>query len=93
MWTNIQMEERERTAGVIRQMHAGLTGEGDTRAAKAFNAQKDPVVKAAIDQPEPVPQGRWPLVRRRRLSSGDGRPALLFAVPWMMIGGVEQVVL
>lgn len=93
MWSRLKMEERERTGKTIQAMHAYLTGEGDNRRAEEFNPPKDPIVRAALDDPEPPPQARWPLVRRPHLKFGDGRPALLFAIPWMAAGGAEQVVL
>lgn len=94
MWSNIRMAERERIAHTIQQLHAYLTGKGDSVASEQFNAPKDSIVRAAIDQPEPPPaQPGIPLVRRPHLQFGNGRPGLLFAIPWMMIGGAEQVVL
>jgi glycosyltransferase involved in cell wall biosynthesis/SAM-dependent methyltransferase len=93
MWSNIEMAERERTALTIQAMHGYITGKGDSRAAEEFHPPKDPIVRAALDRPEPVPQGNCPLVRRPHRNFGDGRPALLFAIPWMMVGGAEQVVL
>ena len=94
MWSKLQMEERERIAERIREMHAYLTGAGDSSEAEAFGWPQDPVVRAAIDQPEPEPPpSRSPLPRRRHRPFSDGRPGLLFVIPWMSIGGAEQVVL
>ncbi len=93
MWSNIQISDREKTAEKIRALNSYLIGQGDSRAAEEFQPPQDPVVRAAIDQPEPPPRPGVPLARRPHLKFGDGRPALLFAIPWMQIGGAEQVVL
>ena len=93
MWSNIQLAEREKTGEKIRAMNAYITGHGDKRVAEDFNPPKDPVVRSALDQPEPAPPAGVPLVRRPHSPRGNGRPALLFAVPWMQVGGSEQVVL
>ncbi len=93
MWSNIKMAERERTARQIRALHAYIIGQGDSRVAGAFQPPQDPIVRAAIDRPDPAPEGCCPLARRPHRKFGDGRPALLFAVPFMNVGGAEQIVL
>ncbi|HYM13659.1 MAG TPA: glycosyltransferase, partial [Bryobacterales bacterium] len=94
MWSNIKMAEREYIAERIRSLNAYITGQGSSSAAEQFNPPRDPAVRAALDHPEPPPQPPLcPLAQRPHLAFGDGRPALLFAIPWMAIGGAEQVVL
>ncbi len=93
MWSGIQMPDREVTARKIQAMHTYLTGAGDSREAETFNPPKDPVARAALDSPGPPPAGRSALARRPHLPFGDGRPAVLFAIPWMAIGGAERIVL
>ncbi|MBI3664815.1 MAG: glycosyltransferase [Acidobacteria bacterium] len=93
MWSGLPPEERQRTAQKIQSMHAYLFGHGDSREAEAFHPPQDPVVRAALDHPEPPPSRGGPIVERRHLNFGNGKPALLFAIPWMDLGGAEQVVL
>ena len=93
MWAGLELEKRERTAETVRSLHRYLTGTGDSRAAELFNPPQDPVVRTALDNPKAVPEERQPLAERPHLHFGDGRPGLLFAVPWMDVGGAEQVVL
>ncbi len=93
MWSTLHKEERAKTGRRIQAMHQYLVGQGDSREAEAFMPPRDPAVRAALDQPDPPPAGRQPLVRRRHLDFSRERPCLLFAVPWMAVGGAEQVVL
>lgn len=93
MWSQLDMEARERTADAVRSLHGYITGLGDSRAAEEFGRSQDPVVRAALDHPEPAPPAGLALAERPHLKFGDGRPALLFAIPWMAVGGAEQVVL
>jgi glycosyltransferase involved in cell wall biosynthesis len=93
MWSTLQQEQRAETACRIQAMHQYLVGQGDSREAESFRPPRDPVVRAALDQPEPLPPARLPLSRRPHLDFGRDRPCLLFAVPWMSMGGAEQVVL
>jgi glycosyltransferase involved in cell wall biosynthesis len=93
MWSNIRLAEREQTGDVIRSMNAYITGHGDARAAREFNPPQDPMVRAALDQPEGLPAAGCSLSERPHQPSGNGRTALLFAIPWMQVGGAEQVVL
>ena len=94
MWSRLKMEEKERTALQIQSMHAYLVGSGDSSKAEAFCPPQDPAVRAALDNPEPPPPPvDLPLARRAHLRFGDGRGSVLFAVPWMAVGGAEQVVL
>ena len=94
MWSQIEMQARQETARKIQGLHAYLTGEGDPSAAAEFGRPQDPEVRAALDWPEPPPpQAGTPIERRRHLRFDQDRPAVLFALPWMAIGGAEQVVL
>jgi glycosyltransferase involved in cell wall biosynthesis/SAM-dependent methyltransferase len=93
MWSGLQMEERAKTAERIRSLHGYLVGRGDEQEATAFQPPRDPVVRAALDNPEPAPGPGRPLEERPHLAFGNDKPALLFAVPWMAVGGSEQVVL
>jgi glycosyltransferase involved in cell wall biosynthesis len=93
MWSTLQQERRAETARRIQSMHQYLVGQGDSREAESYRPPQDPVVRAALDHPEPPPPGRLVLARRPHLDFSKDRPCLLFAVPWMAIGGAEQVVL
>jgi glycosyltransferase involved in cell wall biosynthesis len=93
MWSSLREQEREATARRIRALHGYLVGQGDSREAENWRPPQDPVVRAALDAPEPAPEGRLPLPQRPHLDFSRDRPCLLFAVPWMALGGAEQVVL
>src|SRR5262249_3938652 len=93
MWSGLQLEERARTADVIRSLHGYLVGKGDEQDAAAFRPPQDPIVRTAIDAPEAPPATGAAFEERRQLAFGNGKPALLFALPWMSMGGSEQVAL
>ena len=93
MWATLQVEQRAETARRVQSLHQYLVGQGDSSDAEAFRRPQDTLVRAALDHPEPSPEGRLALPLRPHLHFGHDRPCLLFAVPWMAIGGAEQVVL
>jgi glycosyltransferase involved in cell wall biosynthesis len=93
MWSTLQVEQRAETARRVQSLHQYLVGQGDSSAAEAFRPPQDPLVRASLDHPEPIPEGRLALPLRPHLHFGRSRPCLLFVVPWMAIGGAEQVVL